>query len=105
MQKEVLQILQHELSLQLKEGLTEEDIKERIAARINYLIQHDFTQLTQVLYRIDVNEDRLKHLLNDAREKDAADIIAALIIERQIQKFESRKAFKQNNDISEEEKW
>lgn len=106
MEKEVIQVLQNELSLQLTEAVNIEELKRLIAARINDLIQHDFTQLTQILYRIDVNEDRLKYLLNDPGEKDAAEIIAELIIERQVEKFESRKTFKMKDDeISEEEKW
>ncbi|MCC6288484.1 MAG: hypothetical protein IT249_11415 [Chitinophagaceae bacterium] len=105
MEREVIQSLQEPLSLQLNDNLTEEGLKRIIAERVNDLIQHDFAQLTQLLYRVDINEARLKKLLNEAEEKDAAEIIAVLIIERQVQKWESRKAFKQNNNISEEEQW
>ncbi|MBX3254300.1 MAG: hypothetical protein KF862_09190 [Chitinophagaceae bacterium] len=106
MEKELIQILQNELSLQLNESVTEDKIKALIAARVNDLIRHDFSQLTQLLYRIDINEHRLKKLLNEAGEKDAADIIAALIIERQVEKLESRKKFRSGNpNISGEEKW
>ncbi|MBN8786223.1 MAG: hypothetical protein J0I84_03985 [Terrimonas sp.] len=105
MEKELIQSLQQVLSLQLADTLTKEKLKYIIAERVNDLIQHDFAQLTQLLYRIDINEARLKKLLNEAGEKDAAGIIAELIIERQVEKFESRKQFKQENDISEEDKW
>lgn len=106
MEKELVQTLQNELGLQLNESITEEKIKTLIAAKINDLIRYDFPQLTQLLYRIDINEQRLKKLLNEAGEKDAAEIIAELIMERQMQKFESRKRFKANDDGgSEEEKW
>ncbi|MFT4018768.1 MAG: hypothetical protein QM668_17525 [Agriterribacter sp.] len=105
MEKELIQSLQQVLSLQLADTLTKEKLKYIIAERVNDLIQHDFAQLTQLLYRIDINEARLKKLLNEAGEKDAAGIIAELIIERQVEKFESRKQFKQDNDISEEDKW
>lgn len=106
MEKELVQTLQNELSLQLNESITEEKIKEIIAAKVNDLIRYDFPQLTQLLYRIDINEQRLKKLLNEAGEKATAEIIAELIVERQIQKFESRKLFKPNeNEINEEEKW
>lgn len=105
MEKELMQSLQQVLSLQLADTLTKEKLKYIIAERVNDLIQHDFAQLTQLLYRIDINEARLKKLLNEAGEKDAAGIIAELIIERQVEKLESRKHFKQENDISEEDKW
>ncbi|PVD51060.1 hypothetical protein DC498_16720 [Terrimonas sp.] len=105
MEKELIQSLQQVLSLQLADTLTKEKLKHIIAERVNDLIQHDFAQLTQLLYRIDINEARLKKLLNEAGEKDAAGIIAELIIERQVEKLESREQFKQDNDISEEDKW
>lgn len=106
MEKEVIQSLEQTLEIQLANVVTEEKVKQLISERVNYLIQHDFAQLTQLLYRIDINETKLKKLLSEAEEKDAADIIAELIIERQIQKLESRKLYKErNDDISEEEKW
>ena len=105
MEKEIIQSLQKVLSLQLSERITEEKLKLIIAEKVNELIQHDFAQLTQLLYRIDINESRLKKLLNESGEKYAAEIIATLIIERQLQKFDSRKSYKVKDDINGEEKW
>lgn len=105
MDKAVINSLKEVLSLQLTNSVTEEKLKQIIAEKVNDLILHDFAQLTQLLYRVDINETRLKTLLNEAGEKDAAEIIAALIIERQLQKFESRNLFKFKDDINEEDKW
>ncbi len=106
MEKEVIQSLEQTLAIQLADAETEEKLKKVISERINYLIQHDFAQLTELLYRIDINEAKLKKLLSNKEESVAADIIAELIIERQIQKAKSRKIFKQRNDnISEEDRW
>ena len=59
-----------------------------------------------ILYRIDVNERKLKYLLQENVGEDAAFIIADLIIERQIEKIKSRQQFSRRDDnISEEEKW
>jgi len=59
-----------------------------------------------ILYRIDVNERKLKFLLQENVGEDAAVIIADLIIERQLQKIKSREAFRQNwSDEDGEEKW
>jgi len=74
--------------------------------RINELIQSDFQQLILVLYRVDVNEDKLKYLLKENSEENAAIIIADLLIERQYQKIISRQQFnKRDNEIDENEKW
>ena len=60
--------------------------------RIEELIQHDFEKLKWILYRIDVSEKKLTEALKDS-EADAAEVIADHIIQRQIEKAESRKKF------------
>jgi len=104
MEKEVIQSLQNELAL----GgiLTEEALRQCIIEKVNDLILNNFAKLTELLYRVDVDEERLKNLLNNSGEKDAAEIITDLIIQRQIQKFENRKSFQSpDKDIPEDEKW
>jgi hypothetical protein len=81
-------------------------VENFLAEEINGLIRKDFNQLVQILYRIDVNEARLKQVLKDNPNEDAGKIIAALIIERQLQKIKSRQEFKQQKDnYTNEEKW
>ena len=80
--------------------------KQVLINRINELIQFNFQQLVLVLYRVDVNEDKIRNLLKEKSEEDAASIIADLLIERQAQKIISRKQFnKRDNDVDENEKW
>ena len=82
------------------------DAENYMTEKINELIKNDFNHLIQVLYRIDVNEARLKQVLKDNPNEDAGKIIAALIMERQLQKIKSRKQFnQQNNKGNNEEKW
>ncbi len=76
--------------------------RQKMEDGINRLIIHDFEKLVQLLYRIDVNESKLKAMLADNEKEDAARIITALIIERQLQKIKSKAAFKKDNDSSEE---
>ncbi len=54
--------------------------------KINHLIIHDFDQLVMLLYRIDVDEIKLKQALRDTHT-DAAEIIAMMIIEREMLKW------------------
>jgi hypothetical protein len=80
--------------------------KSLLAGKINELIQNDFHKLISLLYRLDISEEKLKHLLIEKPETNAGDLIADLIIERQIQKAKSREKYKQPGDnISDEEKW
>ncbi len=80
--------------------------REQLAAAINDCILTDFDKLLQLLYRLDIDEMKLRSLLKDIPGQDAGLIIADLIIERQVQKIKSRQQFSQrDNDISEEDKW
>jgi len=80
--------------------------REQLAAALNDCILTDFDKLLQLLYRLDIDEMKLRSLLKDIPGKDAGIIIADLIIERQVQKIKSRQQFSQrDNDISEEDKW
>ena len=86
--------------------LQDQDRFEELSAYINELILHDFERLVSLLYRIDVDEKKLQLLLAKLPKNNAADTIATLIIERQLQKIKSRKAFgKEETGGSEEEKW
>jgi hypothetical protein len=66
--------------------------------RIDELIRTDFEKLKWILYRIDISEKKLSEALKNA-EVDAAEVMADMIIQRQIEKAESRKKFgEQQND-------
>ncbi len=83
-----------------------QDAEIFLAFKINELIKNNFNHLVQLLYRIDVNEARLKQVLKDNPNEDAGKIIAQLIIERQQQKAAAKSAFRQSEkDFDEEEKW
>lgn len=104
--KELIISLNKQLSLQLSTDLSDENLKERLIAVINNMIQNDFEKLVSILYRLDVSENKLKFMLKENAGEDAAKIIAALIMEREQQKMKSRRENQQrDNTISDEEKW
>lgn len=78
---------------------------DELATYINDMILRDFTGLMNLLYRLDVSETKIRKLLDDMQHEDAGKIIAAVIIERQLQKIKSKQQFKQEGDIPEEDKW
>lgn len=83
-----------------------QDAENYLSEKMNDLIKNDFHHLVQILYRLDVNETKLKQVLKDNPNEDGGKIISSLIIERQLQKIESRlQSFKQDDSFSEEEKW
>lgn len=101
----VTEMINKDLGLMLPASIKEEDLVNQLAVHINTLINTNFQQLVQLLYRIDINENRLKLLLKENPGEDAAKIIARLVIDRQLQKIKSRSAFRSTNDIPDDEKW
>jgi hypothetical protein len=94
-----------ELGLELKEDRSA-GARSALVAHINALVENDFQQLIAILYRMDVNEYKLRSMLKDNPGSDAGSIIADLMIERQVQKIKSRNESKSSNDdIPEDEKW
>lgn len=100
-----IQSVATELGLSLKDG----DISlwmEQLSEKINDLLVNDFNRLVSILYRLDIDEKKLKNLLKENPGKDAGKIIAEMIIERQIQKIKSRQQFSQRDgNIDDDEKW
>ena len=106
MSDELIEILNTELSIELPEKISIEELKEKLTQHINYLIDTNFQQLVAILYRVDVSESKLKTLLNESVGEDSGSVIADLIIERQLQKIKFRQKFSNwNKNISDEEKW
>ena len=70
-----------------------------LIAYINDCIQHDFNKLVQLLYRIDVSEEKLKYILQLNPNEDAAKLIAAVIIERLAATKAARASFSRTGKI------
>ena len=93
MEKELVQIINKQADTDLPEDLSKNELQEKLTSFINELIVNDFQRLITILYRVDVDEKKLKRILKENIETDAGEIIANLIIEREIQKIETRKQF------------
>ncbi len=97
----IFMVMERENELLRLEDLT----FEQMAGFINGLIDKDFSRLVQLLYRLDVSEDKLKSVLLEHPTGDAGDMIAQLIIERIAQRRKAKELFKQEGEIPEDEKW
>jgi len=106
MEKQLIENIRKDMAIALPDKISFVELEELLTIYANQLIQKDFQKLVTLLYRIDVSEAKLKYLLQLQRDENAGNIIAKLIIERQVEKMKSRQRFsKHNDDISEEEKW
>ena len=74
---------------------TLEQLKEYLTKKISELMENNFDKLVNTLYRIDIDEDKLQLAFTDKNKKKLPEEIAALIIERQLQKIEMRRKYKE----------
>jgi hypothetical protein len=101
---ELIPAINKDFSLQLSEASNQDQLLIDVALYINHLIKNDFNKLLTLLYRIDVNENKLKNLLREKPNENAGELIAQLIIERQLQKIKTRWEFSQRDkNFTEEE--
>lgn len=90
----------------LPRELTRRELNSHLEDYINELIGHNFNLLIQALYRIDVSEAKLKAILLENPDQDAAKIITQMIIERMKEKLKTRKdKAHKDEDIPDDEKW
>ena len=78
---------------------------DQLSGFVNQLIDQDLQRLVQLLYRLDVSEEKLKKVLADHPAGNAGTMIAQLILERLEQSRITRQQFKSGIDIPEDEKW
>ena len=105
MDTDLITDINQSLEISLPATISGEELREKLVAHINYLINKNFERLVYYLYRIDVNESKMRHLLEQKEGENAAALIADLIIERQLQKIESRKKTEPDKNTPDEEKW
>lgn len=99
--EEIYQLLvQKPLSIQEKN-----DVRQQLVLYINQLLVEDFPNLVQLLYRVDISEKKLKLLLQENKDTDAAEIITDLLIKRQEEKQRMKEEFRKNDKIEDDEKW
>lgn len=76
------------------ESFTREQLKTHLSWFIADLLEHDFEKLCNLVYRHDVAEDKFHLALDSGDIQQQAESIAELVIERELQKVETRKAYK-----------
>ncbi len=102
MKNEIVHIVNDSFSLQSNKN----NFVDFLIEKINFLIVNDFNKLIFILYRADINEQKLNRLLAENKKEDAGKIIAGLFIQRQLEKIKSREEnIANSNNDSQEERW
>lgn len=77
---------------EVSDGLSENQLREVMVNAFAYLLENDFSKLVQILYRADVDQDKLKQLL-ETSDTSSAEVIADAYIARQRAKIETWKKY------------
>lgn len=78
---------------ELEEDVSAELIREKMIYAFGWLLDNDISKMMNILYRADVDEERLKSLLVGRSQLPSAEVIADEYISRQKQKVETWKKY------------
>ncbi|MGF1926070.1 MAG: hypothetical protein ACQUHE_17985 [Bacteroidia bacterium] len=78
---------------ELPDHISESQLREVLIKTFEYLVDDDFPKLLQILYKADVDQYKLKELLENTEGKSSAEIIADAYLDRQQAKVETWKKY------------
>lgn len=98
----ITKIIEKDFTLQESDSLipsvkvdTLEEFKKYLKEKLAHLLDNNYDELINTLYRIDVNEKKLSELFSGKNRDNIPEVLADLIIERQLQKIRFRQKYKE----------
>jgi len=80
-----------------------DELRKYLSHKIGDLLDANYEKLINILYRIDVNEEKLNELFGRKNREPISEGLADLIIERQLQKINIRNMYrKESKNLAEE---
>ncbi|MEJ8756064.1 hypothetical protein WG947_03590 [Pontibacter sp. H259] len=73
-----------------------QELQHQVAQAVLYLLRQDLNRLLNILYRTDVDEQQVKKAMQHPTEEAVAEHIARLIINRELQKAQTRFIYRSN---------
>lgn len=92
--KELNEAISSRFELIKADNLNIDDLRRVLTDRILDLLERNVERLLSILYRVDLNQKRLDEIFMNGTKEEIAEKIAEAVIERQIQKIETRKLYK-----------
>jgi hypothetical protein len=74
-----------------------EEFKKYLTEKMRDLLDNNYNLLINTLYRIDISEAKLSELFSSSNKEAIPEKLADLIIERQVQKINFRKKYREGN--------
>ena len=81
-------------SSELQPGITLEDVRRYVHSHVARLLDENPGLLMSILYRIDVAESDVQHVLENSRHEVIPERLADLIMKRQVDKLRTRRAYR-----------
>lgn len=94
----------NDLPIEWRGRFTGGSLEQELERIIGSMIEKDIEKLLYLLYRIDVDEEKIKLALRAPTDHHGR-LIARLIIQRQQEKITARNNSERRSDIPEDERW
>ncbi|MCC9166035.1 hypothetical protein [Pontibacter harenae] len=88
--------LQKIFNVEVRHTKSLEELLYQLSDVVHHLLQHDLPRLLHILYRVDVDERKVKEALTANSEEVIAERITRLIIKRELQKAQIRFRYSNN---------
>ncbi len=74
-----------------------EEFRKYLTEKMKDMLENNYNLLINTLYRIDISEKKLSELFSSRNKESIPEKLADLIIERQIEKINFRKRYREGN--------
>lgn len=74
-----------------------EEFRKYLTEKMKDMLDNNYNLLINTLYRIDINEKKLSELFSSKNKESIPEKLADLIIERQVEKINFRKRYREGN--------
>ncbi len=103
MDKQNLDDLRHALvqswNVQLGHEPDGDALLDSLTHRVAFLMKHDYEGLLNGLYLLDISEQKFSYAVEMSNNADKARALAELILDREIEKMESRRHYKRQGSV------
>ena len=82
-----------------EERPSRDDLRNGLALRVAFLLKHDYQRLVSAMYLLDIPEEGFEGATAGKDIAKAAEDLAEIIFEREIEKLESRKRYRRERSI------
>jgi hypothetical protein len=98
-------LVNKDFELAQSDFISEEDLEKALSAVIYRMIDYELEKLFSILYRLDINEQKVHAALKKNNDIAPHIAIAKLIIKRHKEKLITRQQYRQEKDDDSFEKW